>query len=83
MKVSIKISMWNFQIDFASRFPPRHLEAARLRCLEASTLSDLQILLESLLTEGGGLKNGSYTSLGGGWGHSGVILGHFGVTSGT
>ena len=32
-------------IDFASRFPPRHLEAARLRRLEASRLSDLQILL--------------------------------------
>ena len=32
-------------IDFASRFPPRHLEAARLRGLEASRLSDLQILL--------------------------------------
>ena len=36
---------WSVQIDFASRFPPRHLEAARLRGLEASRLSDLQILL--------------------------------------
>ena len=70
----------NDVIDFASRFPPRHLEVARLRCLEASRLSDLQILLESLLTEGGGLggaKNGIYTSLGGGWGHFGSLWGHF------
>ena len=33
------------QIDVASRFPPRQLEAARLRGSEASRLSDLQIRL--------------------------------------
>ena len=31
-------------IDFASRFPPRHLEAARLRGLETSRLFELRIL---------------------------------------
>ena len=31
------------QIDFASRSPPRHLEASRLRGLGASRLPDLRI----------------------------------------
>ena len=53
-------------IDFASRFPPRHLEAARLRGLEASRLSDrgqLGVTLGSIfmkITEDNGrkVKNG-------------------------
>ena len=34
----------DLQIDFASRFPPRHLEASRLRGLGASRLPHLRII---------------------------------------
>ena len=57
MVVWATCAIWAYEGDFghtrvsvrfiviASRIPPRHLEAARLRGLEASRLSDLQILL--------------------------------------
>ena len=55
------------EIDFASRFPPRHLEATRLRGFEASRLCDLQIFGKKVK-----LDFNVFMQL---WGHFGGTLG--------